>query len=281
MRTSFDNSVPSFFSQKNLMCASTENTTKEQAIYVETNKDSHFQTKASLLNSFNLCGFSNSQEIPQGPGLYAIFCTKKNKIYFGESSNVTSRLGRHWYALINKTHDCKVLQNDFDLYGSNFFEFYILSIGSNWISKFKRKKKEEELIKANKRKVYNMEIYDPKSAYRKIVKYKNQSFPTIAEASRQTGVAKTTIRRNCLNKENQDWSFIETPFTDQYVINQNSSNLVCVEGAIYRSERKAASETGISRKILRRQLDSPNYPNTYRISKEAYEKLTFQLKTSD
>jgi hypothetical protein len=79
MRTSFDNSVPSFFSQKNLMCASTENTTKEQAIYVETNKDSNFQTKASLLNSFNLCGFSNSQEIPQGPGLYAIFCTKKIK----------------------------------------------------------------------------------------------------------------------------------------------------------------------------------------------------------
>lgn len=214
---------------------------------------------------------SPGQQIPQGPGLYAIFCTKTNKIYFGESSNVISRLGRHWHYLISKNHDCRDLQDDFDLYGLNFFEFYILSIGSNWISKSKRKEKENELIYANKGKVYNMESYNPKSAYRRSVKYKNEIFPTIAEASRKTGVSRTTIRRNCANSENHDWSSVATPFSDDYLVHRSFSNPVCVDGKIYPSERKASLETGINRRTLRRQLDSPDYKNTYRISSNSEE----------
>ena len=116
-----------------------------------------------------------------------------------------------------------------------------------------------------------MESYNPKSAYRRSVKYKNEIFPTIAEVSRKTGVSRTTIRRNCANSKNHDWSSVVTPFSDEYLVHRSFSNPVCVDGKIYPSERKVSLETGINRRTLRRQLDSPDYKNTYRISSNSEE----------
>ena len=95
-----------------------------------------------FLNSFNVLEFENSQEIFQGPGLYAIVCNNVNKIYFGESSNVASRLGRHYHACKNGNNDCSSLQKEFDLYGESSFSFFILSVSLEWIDVQKRRKKE-------------------------------------------------------------------------------------------------------------------------------------------
>jgi uncharacterized radical SAM superfamily Fe-S cluster-containing enzyme len=133
-----------------------------------------------------------------------------------------------------------------------------------------RREKEEELISANKGKVYNSEEYNRSAIYRKVVKVKDQIFESIAEASRQTGVLKTTISRNCNNPKNLDWNFVKTLQTDQYVINMNVANPVSVNGQFYRSERLASKETGINRRSLGRFLDSPNSPNIFRITQEEY-----------
>jgi hypothetical protein len=222
-----------------------------------------------LSTSFDFLNFLDFINVSQGPGLYAILCTKKNKIYFGESANVLLRLGRHYHYLQTGMSDCSSLQKDFNLYGESFFCFYILSIGPQW-SDVQTRREKEELISANKGKVYNSEEYNQSSIYRKLVKLKDQIFESIAEASRQTGIPKTTVRRNCNNPKNLDWSFIETLQTDEYIINMNVANPVSVNGKFYRSERLAAKETGMNRRSLGRFLDSPDYPNIFRITQEEY-----------
>jgi hypothetical protein len=104
MRRSFANSVPIFFFGRK-------------------------KNNGSLSTSFDFLDFFDFQKVSQGSGLYAIVCNKTNKIYFGESSNVLSRLGRHHHSLQTGSSDCSSLQKDFDLYGENFFSFFILSVG--------------------------------------------------------------------------------------------------------------------------------------------------------
>jgi hypothetical protein len=246
MRHFFANSVPIFFSERNN------------------------ELSNSLSTSFNFLELQNFQELFQGPGIYAIYCNKTNKIYFGESSNVLSRLGRHHHHLKTGSSDCSSLQKDLNTYGETSFSFFILSVGPQWSDLQKRRKKEDELIAANKGKVYNSETYNEMAVYRKLVKVKDQIFESIAEASRQTGVPKTTIIRNCKNVNNLDWNFVETSQTDQYIINMNCANPVSVDGRFYRSERLASKETGIHRRSLTRYLDSPKYPNIFRITQEEY-----------
>lgn len=246
MRHHFANSVPIFFSERK-------------------NNLSH-----SLSTSFDFLEFQNFQELFQGSGIYAIYCNKTNKIYFGESSNILSRLGRHYHYLKTGTSDCFSLQKDFNLYGETSFSFFILSVGPQWSDLQKRRKKEDELIAANKGKVYNSESYNETACYRKLVKVKGQIFESIAEASRQTGVPKTTIIRNCNNPSNLDWNFVKTSQADQYIINIDRANPVSIDGQWYRSEKFASKETGIDRRTIKRRLDSPKYPNIFRITQEEY-----------
>lgn len=247
MRRHFANSVPIFFSER-------RNTDLSHARFTS----SHF------------LDFQNFLEVYQGPGIYAIYCNKTNKIYFGESSNVFSRLGRHYHHLKTGTSDCSSLQNDFNLYGETSFSFFILSVGPQWSDLQKRRKKEDELISANKGKLYNSETYNKIAVYKKLVKVKGQIFESIAEASRQTGVPKTTVTRNCNDPNNLNWNFVETSRTDQYFIYIDRANPVSVNGQFYLSERLASKETGINRRSLGRYLDSPKYPNIFRITQEEY-----------
>lgn len=166
--------------------------------------------------------------------------------------------------------DCSSLQKDLYLYVENFFCFYILSIGPQWSDVQTRRKKEDELISANKGKVYNSEEYNQSSIYRKLVKGKYQIFESIAEASHQKGFPKTTICRNCKNPKNLDWSFIETLQTDEYIINMNVANPVSINGKFYLSEQLAAKETGMNCRSLGRFLNSPAYPNFFQITQEEY-----------
>ena len=43
---------------------------------------------------------------------------KNQKVYFGESKNVPKRLGQHWEELIEKTHECKEMQSDWNFFHS-------------------------------------------------------------------------------------------------------------------------------------------------------------------
>lgn len=59
-------------------------------------------------------------------GIYCIRNTINNKRYIGCSRNISKRFNRHKNLLINNKHFNYKLQNDFNVYGMDSFEFLIL-----------------------------------------------------------------------------------------------------------------------------------------------------------
>lgn len=59
------------------------------------------------------------------PGIYIITCTRTNKFYIGQTTNILNRLGKHAVNLINNKHECKILQTDFNTYLTEFEEFRV------------------------------------------------------------------------------------------------------------------------------------------------------------
>ena len=58
-------------------------------------------------------------------GIYALKNIVNNKLYIGQSTDIDSRKYHHYYDLRHhKHHSCK-LQQDYDLYGKDNFEFLI------------------------------------------------------------------------------------------------------------------------------------------------------------
>jgi group I intron endonuclease len=61
-------------------------------------------------------------------GVYEIRNVKTGKRYVGSSINIPKRLATHKRRLSNGSHTNKHLQNAWDLYGEEFFEFNVLAI---------------------------------------------------------------------------------------------------------------------------------------------------------
>ena len=90
-------------------------------------------------------------------GIYLIKNIKNNMVYIGSSIDLKHRFKMHKTDLINQKHHNKMLQEDWNLYGFNCFEFTILETTNEhcdlieferkWINKF---------IEQDNKKVYNM-----------------------------------------------------------------------------------------------------------------------------
>ena len=145
-------------------------------------------------------------------------------------------------------NDCHELQNDCNLYGSTSFDFIVLSVGSQWRNESARKKVENELFLKNKNCVYNVgpEPKGRRDKFLRPVRFQNQSFASINEASRITNTPRTTLARKARHCED-GWQFIEQNSEEKQVVNLNSAKPVIVNGVLYRSVRQAAAETQIDR----------------------------------
>ena len=64
--------------------------------------------------------------IPRTPGVYWIRCKRNGKIYVGSSVDLRERWDRHRRELRDKVHHNAHLQQAWDLYGAENFEFEIL-----------------------------------------------------------------------------------------------------------------------------------------------------------
>ena len=167
------------------------------------------------------------------PGLYMIRCHVNDWRYYGESVNVSGRLASHKSLLNRCIHPNKGLQNDWNNYGENAFDFLILFMGQKWELPFIRRGKETELIVLNRDLAYNIledasrpgeknpfwkRLHTPETK-KKIsnalkgrpnellgqkVSIKGIVYPSIAEASRQTGMARKTIRKNIQDEKNMN-----------------------------------------------------------------------------
>ena len=180
-----------------------------------------------------------NQLLPQKlPGLYMIRCLVNDWRYYGESCNVSGRLASHKSYLNRKIHPNRCLQKDWDLYGSQNFDFIVLFLGNHWQLNSVRRTKETELIVLNRQLCYNILIDTSRSknlnpfwgrlhtpeTKKKISKalkgrpnnllglkinIKGVLYPSIAEASRQTGIARKTIRNKINDHTNSEYIKIE------------------------------------------------------------------------
>lgn len=184
--------------------------------------------KASQKEVFDNINKTKDNSVPnqiqprKQPGLYMIRCVKNDWRYYGESQNVSGRLSSHRSLLDRQIHSNILLQYDYDKYGTDFFEYIVLFMGMTWEQPLIRRTKEFELIVQDRDLCYNIgetrvgdlnpfwgRLHTPESK-RKIsealknkpndllgrkVNVKHKLYPSIAEASRQTGIARKTIRK--------------------------------------------------------------------------------------
>jgi hypothetical protein len=157
------------------------------------------------------------------PGVYMLYCTKNDKRYYGQTSNISARLNSHRAYLKDNIHPCRELQADWNTYGETSVLFIPLVMGEECNDRKNRLKKEAGLIEANFDKCYNkyssasrpgeqnpffgkkhsQETKDaigsalrgrPKILLGKSIKLDGVYYPSIAEASRATSFARKTIR---------------------------------------------------------------------------------------
>lgn len=59
-------------------------------------------------------------------GIYIIFCVSNNKYYVGQAINIEKRIKAHINKLKANTHHSPYLQNTFNTYGENVFNFEVV-----------------------------------------------------------------------------------------------------------------------------------------------------------
>lgn len=167
---------------------------------------------------------SNQIQPRKQPGVYMIRCIANDKRYYGESSNISGRFASHKSQLHKNIHPSSLLQRDFNCYGQEGFHFVVLYMGSSWEDPKTRRYKELELIIRDRDLCYNkldelgrsndnnpffgkkhseetkQRIGDsmrgvPNDALGKAIMLNGVKYPSIAEASRQTQMARKTIRK--------------------------------------------------------------------------------------
>lgn len=152
------------------------------------------------INSFHFYNLFNAY----GPGLYQIICNVHGKRYIGEATNVLDRLGKHTRNLDNGVSECSELQTDWNTYGSSQFTANVICIGSAWIDRDIRLKKEKELICSySPEEVYNLHpflIKEKQDNYRTVCEINGVRYESINEASRKTGERDNTIRTKLKNQ---------------------------------------------------------------------------------
>ena len=174
----------------------------------------------------------------QLPGLYMIHCLENDWRYYGESSNVSGRLASHKSLLNRNIHPNFSLQYDWNTYGPDKFQFVVLHLGNEWENSAVRRGKELEYIIQNRNQAYNVlegiskpgdknpfwgkthseetkkKIGNamrgiPNDKLGKKVSIKGIQYPSVAEASRQTGHSRKLIRNRIHDSNFSDWYLLK------------------------------------------------------------------------
>lgn len=158
------------------------------------------------------------------PGIYMIRCIQNDWRYYGESANVSGRLAKHRSLLKQNIHPNRALQVDWNHFSPENFDYTVLFMGPLWEQAFVRRGKEAELIILDRSICYNVfesfskpgdqnpfwgRVHSPESKKKISEALKDRPnnrlgrkifvrgvfYPSLAEASRETGIARKTIRK--------------------------------------------------------------------------------------
>lgn len=175
------------------------------------------------------------------PGVYMILCIVNDYRYYGETSNISSRLTGHRRDLRQKKHASNNLQADFNVFGEENFEFSVLFIGHEWKDRQIRLERESRLILDHPNQCYNTvatmndRIKELNGFYDK--KHSEQTKRLIGALQR--GIPKDQL-----------------------------GSPVSIHGTVYSSIAEAARKTKHCRKLIRTRVDSPEYVDWFRLSEK-------------
>jgi hypothetical protein len=173
------------------------------------------------------------------PGVYMIHCLNNDRRYYGETKNISARLASHRSLLRKNIHINRELQHDWNVYSEVNFQFIPLFLGDQWLDKKIRLQKELFLVVQNPDLCYNhIEWHDrsgdknpfynqrhteesrrrisiansrPNDRLGKGICLNGVNYPSIAEASRQTSMARKTIRKRLEDPNDTSCKLIELP----------------------------------------------------------------------
>lgn len=74
---------------------------------------------------------NDTSQIPKLSGIYKIVNIENNKSYIGSAVNLKIRINRHYYELINHTHNNQYLLRSFIKYGKDAFKIELLEVFKN------------------------------------------------------------------------------------------------------------------------------------------------------
>lgn len=75
--------------------------------------------------------FTTKTQLKQKPGIYKISCTESEKVYVGESVNISRRIQKHFSLLRNQKHSNPILQNMFNKHKEETFVVEVLEYTEN------------------------------------------------------------------------------------------------------------------------------------------------------
>lgn len=87
--------------------------------------------------------FKLKTELQKSPGIYKISCTETDKVYIGESFNVSGRIAKHFTLLRKNTHNNQILQNIYNKYGEETIVVEVIE----WIPNTENKKELDFILK--------------------------------------------------------------------------------------------------------------------------------------
>jgi len=145
-------------------------------------------------------------------GIYKIFCRVNNKAYIGSSVNVKRRLQQHLYALKSNRHINEHLQNAWNQYGENEFEFLLLEeVNSDgllvreqfWIDKLNASQRSSGFNKAETARPTESSLFKRSKAY--IITHPNgveEEIINLEKWQRDNGIPHDALRKVALGTQN-------------------------------------------------------------------------------
>lgn len=88
-------------------------------------------------------------------------------------------------------------------------------------------------------------------------------YKSISQAANNLTISETSIRRKLKNSDEKDWEYVSSLEYNPKLLNSEKAKPVYVNGVYYRSERYASIKTGISRRTLKRHLESDKHDYCY------------------
>jgi hypothetical protein len=149
------------------------------------------------------------------PGVYEIYDTITKNSYSGETTCLFNRLNNHTQQLLKGTHDNLALKSALATNPTlDRFKFFVLDYGSKWADQQKRVKRQDDYIKVNRARCFNVSKSEPtlkqtQKIYLNVpIRVRGVRYQSQRQAAKALGIGRTTLKRYCNDLNNTDFNWI-------------------------------------------------------------------------